>query len=48
MHYVYGLRGIPVPKKLYIGETNDLKRRLRQHSNGEPSHTARFAPWNFE
>lgn len=48
MHYVYGLRSISFPDNTYIGETNDLKRRLRQHNNGESTHTARLGPWKIE
>jgi putative endonuclease len=33
MYYVYLLEGISL-KKIYIGSTNDLRRRLNEHKNG--------------
>ena len=48
MHYVYALRSFSHPGKTYVGETNNLERRIRQHNNGESTHTARFAPWKLD
>ncbi|MBU2542779.1 GIY-YIG nuclease family protein [Patescibacteria group bacterium] len=31
--------------KYYIGKTNDLKRRLREHNNCEELYTRRGVPW---
>jgi len=33
MYYLYILKSL-VDQKLYIGSTNDLKRRLSEHNNG--------------
>jgi putative endonuclease len=48
--YVYLLASASVPGTTYIGVTNDLARRLRQH-NGEIAGGARFTrrarPWCF-
>jgi putative endonuclease len=46
MFYVYLLQSIADPKQRYIGFTNDLKKRLAAHNNGESSHTRKFAPWS--
>ncbi|MFH0852223.1 MAG: GIY-YIG nuclease family protein, partial [bacterium] len=38
MFYVYILKSSK-DKKLYIGSTNDLKRRFSQHNNGDEQST---------
>ncbi len=42
MYYVYILKG---PKQLYIGSTNDLKRRFTEHQNNESLATRNRGPW---
>ncbi|HEV7449329.1 MAG TPA: GIY-YIG nuclease family protein [Candidatus Paceibacterota bacterium] len=44
MFYVYVLRG---PKQLYIGSTNDLRRRFKQHQNNESFSTKNRGPWKI-
>ena len=34
MYYVYILKSKKIEKKLYIGFTNDLRRRLQEHREG--------------
>jgi len=46
MYYVYVLRSRSFDE-LYIGSTNDLKRRLRDHNNGKHFSTRRYAPWKL-
>jgi len=36
MHYVYVIRGIST-KKVYIGFTDDLRRRIKEHNNKQGS-----------
>lgn len=49
MKYVYILRSILHPDKFYIGLTDNLERRLKQHQNPSKSaYTRRFAPWRLE
>ncbi len=48
MHYVYAIRSLSRPDQTYIGETGDLRRRIRQHNNGESVHTSKFIPWKLE
>jgi len=45
MHYVYLLRSEHYPEQHYVGLTQDLKLRLRQHNAGASPHTSRFTPW---
>jgi len=47
MYYVYGLYSIKY-KKIYIGFTSDLERRLFFHNNSiNHGYTSRFRPWEI-
>lgn len=48
--FVYILQSSTDPKKSYVGVTQDLTRRLRQHNGkivGGARYTRRFRPWTF-
>ena len=47
-HYVYQLSSITNPERHYTGLTRDLKRRLKQHNQGEVQVTANHIPWRIE
>jgi putative endonuclease len=44
MFYVYILQS---NSHLYIGLTNDLKRRVSEHNTGRSRFTKRYLPWNL-
>ncbi|PIR82466.1 excinuclease ABC subunit C [Candidatus Kaiserbacteria bacterium CG10_big_fil_rev_8_21_14_0_10_59_10] len=46
MYYVYVL-GSERDSRLYIGRTNDLRRRLKKHNNGESFSTAFRRPFTL-
>lgn len=46
MFYVYMLQS-KVDKSIYIGYTNNLKRRFVEHNTGKNTSTKRLAPYNF-
>ncbi len=46
MYYVYVL-GSENFDQSYIGMTDDLKGRLKDHDSGKSSHTAKFKPWKI-
>jgi predicted GIY-YIG superfamily endonuclease len=46
--YVYILRSSANPEKVYVGFTNDLERRIREHNSGSQIYTRRYAPWALE
>ena len=48
MHYVYILVSLKDPTRSYIGRTEDLEARLKQHNRGESSYSQRYAPWRLE
>ena len=48
--FVYLLQSLQDPRKTYIGVTNDISRRIRQHNGeivGGARYTRRFRPWKF-
>ncbi len=46
MYYVYILWSNKLKKK-YIGFTNDLRTRLKQHNSGQTNFTNRGKPWKL-
>ena len=47
MFYVYLMKSINFPKQIYIGYTQNLKNRLKEHDSGEGKHTSRYRPWKL-
>jgi predicted GIY-YIG superfamily endonuclease len=45
MHYVYLLQSISHLNEPYVGLTDDLRKRLKDHNDGRSPHTAKFRPW---
>ena len=45
MRYVYLIQSLSHPDERYVGITDDLKRRLRDHNSGESRHTAKYRRW---
>jgi predicted GIY-YIG superfamily endonuclease len=45
MRTVYLLQSINHPDQTYVGVTEDLPTRLKQHNSGRSSHSSKFAPW---
>jgi putative endonuclease len=46
MYYVYIIES-EQKEELYIGYTENLKRRIKEHNNGESSSTKRYMPWKL-
>jgi len=46
MFYTYLLRSLK-NEKLYIGYTNDLKKRLGEHNKRLVTSTKKYAPWEL-
>jgi putative endonuclease len=46
MYYVYILQS-PAMKKLYVGYTNDLRKRLLEHNDGKSKFTKFGRPWKL-
>ena len=47
MFYVYLIRSISFPDQVYVGITEDLKKRLKIHNTGGSAHTAKYKPWEL-
>ena len=47
MYYTYILQSITQPEHFYVGHTDDLERRLKQHNSGNSVHTNKFKPWEI-
>jgi predicted GIY-YIG superfamily endonuclease len=47
MHYVYILRSVAEPKRIYVGCTQDIRARFEKHCSGEVPHTSKFRPWKI-
>jgi predicted GIY-YIG superfamily endonuclease len=45
MHYVYILRSVNFPEKIYVGYTNNIAQRLNQHNAGKSTYTDKYKPW---
>ena len=46
MYYIYVLKSQNT-KSLYKGQTDNLKKRLREHNNGKVKSTKAFIPWEI-
>jgi predicted GIY-YIG superfamily endonuclease len=47
LYYVYLIESVSTEDQRYVGMTDDLRQRLREHNAGESSHTSRFRPWKL-
>ncbi len=47
MHYVYILKSVKFPEKIYVGYTNDLNNRLSVHNEGKSIYTSKYKPWEL-
>ena len=46
MHYVYILRNT-IRNQIYVGSTNDLRKRFSEHNDGKQISTKRYRPWDL-
>jgi len=47
MYFVYIIRSLHFPDKIYVGKTGDLQKRLANHNCGTTPHTAKYKPWEI-
>ena len=48
LKYVYIIQSQMHPERHYIGLTNDIDRRLKEHNAGHSSHTRKYRPWKMK
>lgn len=46
-YYVYILQSKPTPFWIYVGYTENLKKRFTEHNNGESTSTKRYRPFQL-
>lgn len=46
MYYVYILQN-EIKKQIYLGSTNDLRKRFKEHNEGKVTSTKRYKPWTL-
>jgi predicted GIY-YIG superfamily endonuclease len=46
--YVYILQSEIAAEHFYIGFTEELRARLKNHNTGHVPHTAKFCPWRIK
>jgi predicted GIY-YIG superfamily endonuclease len=47
MKYVYILACVAEPDRHYVGCTDNLRNRLKDHNSGKVPHTAKYKPWRL-
>lgn len=47
MFYVYLIRSASFSDQVYVGITEDLKKRLETDNSGGSLHTAKYKPWEL-
>lgn len=47
MYYVYIIKSLTCADQLYVGCTQDLKKRLSNHNAGTTEHTEKYRPWEL-
>ena len=47
-YFVYLLRSLADPTRVYVGLTEDLDHRLSEHNAGKAKHTSKYRPWKIE
>jgi len=47
-YYVYMLQSIDPPGHWYVGMTENISERLKDHNSLKVPHSSRFAPWRIE
>ena len=45
MYYVYILQSQVNSEKVYVGYTQNIDNRLKEHNAGECTHSSKYKPW---
>ncbi len=48
MYTVYILRSIKEPERIYIGYTEELSTRLKEHNAKKSGYSSKYVPWKVE
>ena len=47
MYYVYILKSQKDSKRIYVGLTNDIEKRIKEHNSALSYYSKRYAPWEL-
>jgi putative endonuclease len=47
LYYVYLIRSIKFPDQKYIGFTEDVPARIKEHNRGGSIHAGKYRPWKL-
>lgn len=47
-YYVYILQSLEYDNRFYVGFTENLERRLKEHNTSKLPNTKRYAPWEIK
>ncbi len=47
MYYVYIIKSITNPNQIYVGYTENIKKRLSDHNSGSSDHASKYKPWKL-
>lgn len=47
MYYVYIIKSLKFPDKIYFGYTLNIKSRLSKHNDGSSVYTSGYRPWEL-
>jgi putative endonuclease len=47
MFYVYVICSLSHPKRYYIGFTENIDQRVKEHNEGKSLHAAKYGPWQL-
>lgn len=47
MYYVNLIQSVKFSKEHYVGFSEDLKTRIKDHNSGKSTHTNKFRPWKL-
>ncbi len=48
MYYVYILKSLKQTGQIYIGFTQDLEKRIKEHNSNKVIFSKRYSPWEIE
>ncbi len=47
LYYVYLIRSIKFPDQKYVGFTEDVTARIKEHNRGGSIHAGKYRPWEL-
>ena len=48
MYHVYIIQSLNFPDRFYTGYTENIKKRLKSHNQGQDTYTNKYRPWKIK